>query len=242
MIQTEEDVPDMAKILIVEDEKAIADIVAFNLGREGFETFTAYDGLEGLAQSLSGQYDLMLLDVMLPGMDGFSICKKLRETSNMPVIMLTAREEEADKVFGLEIGADDYITKPFSMRELLARIRANLRRMDTAPAPAAPKSGADVVIGELEIYSAAHEVRKNGVPLELTAREYDILVYMASRPDTVVTREELMSKVWGYDYYGDLRTVDVAMRRLREKVETTPAEPRYIITRRNMGYLLVTHA
>ena len=231
----------MAKILIVEDEKAIADIVAFNLSREGFETAVVYDGLEGLSQSLSGQYDLMLLDVMLPGMDGFSICKKLRETSDMPVIMLTAREEEADKVFGLEIGADDYITKPFSMRELLARIRANLRRMDAAQA-AAPKTGADVTIGELEFFFAAHEVRKSGTALDLTAREYDILAYMASRPDTVVTREELMSKVWGYDYYGDLRTVDVAMRRLREKVETIPAEPRYIITRRNMGYLLVSHA
>jgi len=230
----------MAKILIVEDEKAIADIVAFNLGREGFETQTAYDGLEGLAQSLSGQYDLMLLDVMLPGMDGFEILRRLREKSTMPVIMLTAREEETDKVLGLEIGADDYITKPFSMRELLARIRANLRRVAAEPAQA--KSGADITIGELEIFLAAHEVRKNGEPLDLTAREYDILAYMASRPDTVITREELMSKVWGYDYYGDLRTVDVAMRRLREKVETTPAEPRYLITRRNMGYLMASHA
>jgi len=230
----------MAKILIVEDEKAIADIVAFNLSREGFETATVYDGLEGLAQSLSGQYDLMLLDVMLPGMDGFEILKKLREKSTMPVIMLTAREEETDKVLGLEIGADDYITKPFSMRELLARIRANLRRVATEPAQV--KSGADITVGELEIFLAAHEVRKNGAVLDLTAREYDILAYMASRPDTVISREELMSKVWGYDYYGDLRTVDVAMRRLREKVETTPAEPRYIVTRRNMGYLLVSHA
>lgn len=230
----------MAKILIVEDEKAIADIVAFNLSREGFETTTVYDGLEGLTQSLSGQYDLMLLDVMLPGMDGFEILKKLREKSTMPVIMLTAREEETDKVLGLEIGADDYITKPFSMRELLARIRANLRRVATEPAQV--KSGADITVGELEIFLAAHEVRKNGAVLDLTAREYDILAYMASRPDTVISREELMSKVWGYDYYGDLRTVDVAMRRLREKVETTPAEPRYIVTRRNMGYLLVSHA
>ncbi len=228
----------MAKILIVEDEKAIADIVAFNLVREGYETNVVYDGDEGLKQALSGEYDMMLLDVMLPGIDGFEVCRRLREVSAMPVIMLTAREEETDKVFGLEIGADDYITKPFSMRELLARIRANLRRNATNPDIAQVKSGADITIGELTVHFDAHEVRKNGEPLMLTAREYDIIAYMAARPDTVISREELMSKVWGYDYYGDLRTVDVAMRRLREKVETTPAEPEYIITRRNMGYLL----
>ncbi len=228
----------MSKILIVEDEKAIADIVAFNLVREGYETNVVYDGDEGLKQALSGEYELMLLDVMLPGIDGFEVCRRLREVSAMPVIMLTAREEETDKVFGLEIGADDYITKPFSMRELLARIRANLRRNATNPDIVQTKSGADITIGELTVHFDAHEVRKNGEPLMLTAREYDIIAYMAARPDTVISREELMSKVWGYDYYGDLRTVDVAMRRLREKVETTPAEPEYIITRRNMGYLL----
>ncbi len=227
----------MAKILIVEDEKAIADIVAFNLSREGFETKTVYDGLDGLEEGLTGQYDLMLLDVMLPGMDGFQVCKRIRETSAMPIIMLTAREEETDKVLGLELGADDYITKPFSMRELMARIRANLRRAAVTESQPT-KVGADIRIGELELFLAAHEVRKNGEPLDLTAREYDILAYMGARPDTVVSREELMSKVWGYDYFGDLRTVDVAMRRLREKVEDDPAEPRYLITRRNMGYLL----
>ncbi len=229
----------MSKILIVEDEKAIADIVAFNLLREGYETEVVYDGDNGLKQALSGEYDLMLLDVMLPGIDGFEVCRRLREVSAMPVIMLTAREEETDKVFGLEIGADDYITKPFSMRELLARIRANLRRNVTPSENGTQtKTGADITIGELTVHFDAHEVRKNGEPLMLTAREYDIITYMASRPDTVISREELMSKVWGYDYYGDLRTVDVAMRRLREKVETNPAEPVYIITRRNMGYLL----
>ena len=231
----------MAKILVVEDEKAIADIVAFNLMREGYEVITAYDGLEGLKFALEDGVDLILLDVMLPGMDGFEICRRVREKSNVPIIMLTAREEETDKVLGLKIGADDYITKPFSMRELMARIHANLRRTATEQRPPAqPVSTADLVCGEIEVFFNAHEVRCRGKVLDLTAREYEILRYMASNANRVIPREELMEKVWGYEYYGDLRAVDVAICRVRDKVEEDPSSPKYIITRRGVGYLFST--
>ena len=223
----------MAKILIVEDESAIADIVAFNLEREKYEVETVYDGLAGLERGMSGDFDLILLDVMLPGMDGFEICRRIREKSNVPIIMLTAREEETDKVFGLEIGADDYITKPFSMRELMARVQANLRRTRrTEPDSQKP----DIEIGDIAIYDAAHDIKRRGVSVDLTAREFALLKTMASSPDRVFSREELLSGVWGYEYYGDLRAVDVAVRRLREKLEEDPAQPRYIITRRGVGY------
>ena len=223
----------MARILIVEDESAIADIVAFNLEREKHEVEAVYDGLAGLERGLSGEFDLILLDVMLPGMDGFEICRRIREKSGVPIIMLTAREEETDKVFGLEIGADDYITKPFSMRELLARVQANLRRT-RRPEPEAQKP--DIEIGDIAIYDAAHDVKRRGVSVELTAREFALLKTMASEPDKVFSREELLSGVWGYEYFGDLRAVDVAVRRLREKLEEDSAQPRYIITRRGVGY------
>ncbi|MBS7315585.1 MAG: response regulator transcription factor [Clostridiaceae bacterium] len=231
----------MAKILVVEDEKAIADIVAFNLMREGYEVLTAYDGLEGLEHALHAGVDLILLDVMLPGMDGFEICRRVREKSNVPIIMLTAREEETDKVLGLEIGADDYITKPFSMRELMARIHANLRRTVSEPQPPVQQaSSADLVCGEIEVFFDAHEIRCRGKVLDLTAREYEILRYMASNANRVIPREELMEKVWGYEYYGDLRAVDVAICRVRDKVEKDPSNPQYIITRRGVGYLFST--
>ncbi len=228
----------MAKILIVEDEAAIADIVAFNLRREQYEAETVYDGLEGLERGLSGEFDLILLDVMLPGMDGFEICRRIREKSSVPILMLTAREEETDKVFGLEIGADDYITKPFSMRELMARVQANLRRT-RRPDPEVPKAEAqkpDIEIGDIAIYDAAHDIKRRGVSVDLTAREFALLRTMAASPDKVFSREELLSGVWGYEYFGDLRAVDVAVRRLREKLEEDPAQPRYIITRRGVGY------
>ena len=224
----------MSKILIVEDEKTIADIVAFNISREKYSVDIAYDGLEGYEKALAPDIDLILLDVMLPGMDGFEICRRVREHSQVPIIMLTAREEEADKVFGLEIGADDYITKPFSMRELTARIRANLRRQNV---PEQKTSGADITAGGIEIFFDAHIIKKDGVALELTAREYDIIKYLCENPGKVVSREELMQKVWGYDFYGDLRAVDVAIRRLREKMEDDPASPRYILTKRGVGYV-----
>lgn len=224
----------MGKILIVEDEAAIAEIIEFNLKRAGFETAVAFEGVAGLKQALAPDVDLVLLDVMLPGMDGFELLRHLRQKSGVPVIMVTAREEESDKVFGLETGADDYITKPFSVRELIARVRANVRRGSIAVHSPAEK----LRFGPFAIDVALQQVDKDGAPLELTQREYDMLLYFVRSPERVITREELMEKVWGYDYYGDLRAVDVAMRRLREKLEDNPAEPRYIMTRRGAGYYI----
>lgn len=220
------------KILVVEDERTIADILVFNLEREGYEAIAAGDGPAGLTSALEDEPDLILLDVMLPGMDGFEVLRRVREKSQVPVIMLTAREEETDKVEALDMGADDYITKPFSMRELMARVKANMRR--TVPPEAEPPAAA--VEGRLMISPEQNTVYKNGRPLDLSVREYDILSFLSSTPGRVVTREELMEKVWGYEYYGDLRAVDVAIRRLREKVEDEPAQPKYIITKRGMGY------
>ena len=223
---------DKKKILVVEDEKAIADILVFNLQREGYDTLAAYDGAEGLRCALSESPDLILLDVMLPEMDGFEVCRRVREQSDVPIIMLTAREEEADKVMGLELGADDYITKPFSMRELMARVKANMRRTVPAELHEKPQPEAD----GLRISRSSGMVYKNGRALELSAREFDILCFLSASPGRVFSREELMEQVWGYDYYGDLRAVDVAIRRLREKVEDEPASPKHIITKRGMGY------
>ena len=223
------------KILVVEDEKAIADIIIFNLERDGFETLEANDGPTGLEMALQANPDLILLDVMLPGMDGFEVCKRVREQSLVPIIMLTAREEEADKVVGLELGADDYVTKPFSMRELIARIRSNIRRTEMLSAPQAEQKTEAGGPG-LRIDRDARAVYKNGVMLDLSVREFDIVAYLAEEPGRIVSREELMKQVWGYDYLGDLRAVDVAIRRLREKIEEVPAEPAYIITKRGLGY------
>ena len=230
-------------VLIIEDEKSIADIVMFNLKREGFNTEHCDNGTDGLKLALEHTPDVVLLDVMLPGMDGFEVLKKIREKkNNLPVIMLTAREEENDKVLGLDLGADDYITKPFSMRELIARVKANTRR-SSGSNPANDNSDNDEKKFEydnLVIYPERHEVQKNGDTVELTAREYDLLAYMTSVPNKVVTREELMQNVWGYEYYGYLRAVDVAVRRLREKLEDNPAIPKWIITKRGIGYYFNT--
>ena len=224
---------DKKKILVIEDEKAIADILVFNLQREGYDTLVAYDGTEGLRCALEEAPGLILLDVMLPGMDGFEVLGHIREKHDTPISMLTAREEETDKVLGLELGADDYITKPFSMRELMARVKANMRRTlsgEERAKPAVPSGGG------LRISRDNGMVYKNGRALELSAREFDILCYLSASPGHVFSREELMEHVWGYEYYGDLRAVDVAIRRLREKVEDQPASPRYIMTKRGMGY------
>lgn len=223
----------MAKtILVVEDEQDIANIICFNLKRNGFETLEAYDGPTGLRLALEAAPDLILLDVMLPGIDGFEICRRVRAQSQVPIIMLTAREEESDKIMGLELGADDYVTKPFSNRELIARIQANMRRVSaTTPVAAHPSAGTG-----LEISEEDSAVYKDGKPIDLSVREFDILSYLAAEPGRVVSREELMEKVWGFEYYGDLRAVDVAIRRLREKIEDEPAQPKFIITKRGMGY------
>lgn len=224
----------MSNILIVEDEQTIVDLITFNLKREGFAVDAAYDGITGLEKALSGWADLILLDVMLPGMNGFDLLKKLRQESDVPVIMVTAREEERDKVFGLETGADDYMTKPFSVKELVARIRANTRRKSGE----GRTGGSRMSFGPYTVDTGMQEVRRDGTPVELTQREYDLVCYFLTSAGRVVSREELMEKVWGYEYYGDLRTVDVAMRRLREKLEDDPATPKYFITKRGAGYYL----
>lgn len=226
------------KILIVDDEKNIVDILKFNLEKSGFETVEAYDGAEGVEKAYSESPDLILLDIMLPKMDGFEACKKIREKLSTPIIMLTAREEEVDKILGLELGADDYITKPFSVRELMARIKANLRRM-TPSEVAADKTDASsgtIVSGKLTINCDRYEVKKDGTVIDLTLREFELLKFLATQPERIFTRENLLEKVWGYEYYGDVRTVDVTVRRLREKIEDEPSSPAYIITKRGVGY------
>ena len=222
------------KILVVDDEKNIVDIIAFNLKKEGYEVVCAYDGEEGLKLALAEPLALILLDIMMPKMDGFEVCRAVREKSQVPIIMLTARAEEVDKVLGLELGADDYVTKPFSFRELMARIKANIRRkgLDSSE----NGSGEQMAFGELVIDLKKVEIRKRGETIELTHREYELVKFLAAQKGQVFSREELMEKVWGYEYYGDLRTVDVTVRRLRAKLEDTPDSPRYIMTRRSVGY------
>ncbi len=226
---------DKKKILIIEDEQSISDIIKFNLEKDGHISLTAYDGQACLEKALSEHPDLILLDVMLPLMDGFQVCKKVREESLVPILMLTAKEEEIDKVLGLELGADDYITKPFSMRELIARIKANIRRTDFADATRDVPSDVQT-FGNLEIDMNRFEVRKSGQALELTQREFELLKYLAAAEGRVFSREQLLEEVWGYEYYGDIRTVDVTVRRLREKLEDDSSDPKYIMTKRGIGY------
>lgn len=223
------------KVLIIEDEKAISDIIKFNLAKEGFDIETAYDGEMGLKKALEWKPDLILLDIMLPIMDGFQVCKKVREVSSVPILMLTAKEEEVDKVLGLELGADDYITKPFGMRELIARIKSNMRRTEmSSTSQSIPAQIQEY--GNLEIDLNRYEIRKNAIALELTLREFELLKYLAERENKVFSREQLLEEVWGYEYYGDIRTVDVTVRRLREKLEDDSSDPKYVMTKRGIGY------
>ncbi len=228
------------RILVVEDEKNIVDILGFNLSREGYETLEAYDGQSGLQLALEQDPDLVLLDLMLPKMNGFDVCRAIRQAGrSTPVIMLTAREEENDKVLGLELGADDYITKPFSMRELLARVKANIRRSGMTEASPAPDIGQKrLEFGRVSIDPDLLVVYKDGKALDLTQREYELLKFLALQPGKVFSREALMEHVWNYEsYVGDVRAVDVAVRRLREKLEDDPAQPAFVVTRRGLGYL-----
>jgi two-component system response regulator VicR len=221
------------RILIVDDEKRIVDIIAYNLRKEGFTALCAHDGNEGLAAALSEKPDLIILDLMMPGMDGFEVCRRVRDAGlQTPIIMLTARGEEADKVAGLEIGADDYVTKPFGNKELIARVRANLRRSSDVYTP----TGDTLDFGDLVIDTGKFELRKRGEPVLLTHREFELIKFLAVHKDRAFTREDLLLKVWGYEYFGDVRTVDVTVRRLRSKVEDNPEAPRYILTRRRVGY------
>ncbi|MBQ7040364.1 MAG: response regulator transcription factor [Clostridia bacterium] len=225
------------KVLVVDDEKAIVDILKFNLKREGYETIEAYDGEDGLNLAMAEKPDLILLDVMLPSMPGFDVCKKIREKSNVPIIMLTARTDEIDKVLGLELGADDYITKPFGIREVMARVKANLRRNTMEASENAENKDSSVLdFGSLKIDVEKFEASKDGKVLELTLREFELLKFLASQPEKIFSRETLLEKVWGYEYFGDFRTVDVTVRRLREKIEDDASEPKYVMTKRGRGY------
>lgn len=222
------------RILIVDDEKNIVDILKFNLNKESFDTLEAYDGKQAIDIAEREKPDLIILDIMLPEMDGFTVCRKLRQTMQTPIIMLTAREEEVDKVLGLELGADDYITKPFSPRELMARVKANLRRVIDESAP--QKKGDMVRYGDLEIDVNRYEVRRDGQVIDLTLREFELVKFLAMQKGQIFSRENLLEKVWGYEYFGDVRTVDVTVRRLREKLEKDASKPEYILTKRGVGY------
>lgn len=227
------------KILVVDDEKPIADILQFNLKKEGYEVYCAYDGNKALEMVEEIMPDIVLLDIMLPQRDGMEVCREIRKKYDMPIIMLTAKDSEIDKVLGLELGADDYVTKPFSTRELIARVKANLRRHQQAPAAAVEEEEKnEIEIGCLTIHPDAYIVSKRGETIELTHREFELLHYLSKHIGQVMTREHLLQTVWGYDYYGDVRTVDVTVRRLREKIEDNPSHPTWIVTRRGVGYYL----
>ncbi|MFR8103485.1 MAG: response regulator [Clostridia bacterium] len=234
---------DKKTILIVDDEKPIVDILVYNLQKEGYNTLEANDGVAAVDIALSQKPDLILLDIMLPKMDGLAVCKKIRHTLNIPILMLTAKDEEIDKILGLELGADDYVTKPFSVRELMARIKANLRKAEVNNAGyEEPKEQHTnkIVVGSLSLDLDKFEVRVDGEVIDLTLREFEVLKYLASQPGQVVTREVLLEKVWGYEYYGDIRTVDVTVRRIREKIEKDTSNPRILITKRGVGYYIAS--
>jgi two-component system response regulator VicR len=225
-------------ILVVDDEKPIADILQFNLKKEGYEVHCAYDGNQAVEMVEEIKPDLILLDIMLPQLDGMEVCREVRKKYEMPIIMLTAKDSEIDKVLGLELGADDYITKPFSTRELIARVKANLRRHQQIAAIVEEEETNEIEIGFLTIHPDAYMVSKRGETIELTHREFELLHYLAKHIGQVMTREHLLQTVWGYDYFGDVRTVDVTVRRLREKIEDNPSHPLWIVTRRGVGYYL----
>lgn len=231
----------MNKILVVDDEKPISDIIKFNLTKEGYDVITAADGKEALDLYDEENPDLVLLDQMLPEVDGIEVLRQIRSRDETPIIMVTAKDSEIDKVLGLEMGADDYVTKPFSNRELVARVKANLRssRKVSSQNPEEPVvSTEDITLGELTIHSQAYIVSKGGEDIELTHREFELLFYLAQHIGQVMTREHLLQQVWGYDYFGDVRTVDVTVRRLREKIEESPSHPTWLATRRGVGYYL----
>lgn len=238
------------KILIVEDEKDISDIISYNLLKQGYEVSVANDGETGLNKALTGMFDLILLDVMLPGVDGFEICRRVRQRLETPIIMLTAREEESDKVMGLELGADDYMTKPFSLKELYSRIKANIRRYSGElktefrsenPSGESAKEVEQeaepvITVGNLEIDPNSFTVKKDGNELSLTKKEYDLLLFLAKNRGKKFPQEKLLEQVWGFSEYYDLRTVDVTVRRLRTKIEDNSSEPKYILNMRSVGY------
>ena len=235
------------KILVVEDEPALLETLAYNLERQGYQVLTAADGRAAVDMARAERPDVLVLDIMLPEMDGFEVCRILRQEMSVPILMLTARADEIDKVVGLEVGADDYLTKPFSMRELMARVKALLRRVRLTrqevmeeqsetelegAAPAMPK----LVFGDLIIDEARRQVLKDGQPIELKPKEFDLLLYLARHRRLVLSRDKILEEVWGWDYVGGTRTVDVHVRWLREKIEDDPSNPKHIITTRGVGY------
>lgn len=230
-------------ILIVDDEQHIVDILVYNLEKEGYNTLQANDGLTAVDIALSQKPDLILLDIMLPKMDGLAVCKRIRHTLNVPILMLTAKDEEIDKILGLELGADDYVTKPFSVRELMARIKANLRKVEVSAEGSVDEKRENtnkIVVGDLSLDLDKFEVQVKGEVIDLTLREFEVLKYLANQPGQVITREVLLEKVWGYEYYGDIRTVDVTVRRIREKIEKDTSAPKILITKRGVGYYIAS--
>jgi two-component system OmpR family response regulator len=228
-----------SKVLIVEDDRTLLEVLRYNLAKEGYDVLTAADGAAGLEAARSGQPNLVILDVMLPRMDGYEVCRTLRRESTVPILMLTARTGETDKVVGLEVGADDYVTKPFSMRELMARVRAMLRRnemmkQETVSGSEAPSPSFRA--GDFEIDAARHRVSRGGAAVELTRMEFALLEFLARNRGQVFSRNQLLERVWGYDFSGDTRTVDVHVSWLRRKIEDDPAHPRHLVTVRGVGY------
>ena len=240
---------DVKTILIVDDEQPIIDVLMYNLKKEGYNIIEANDGITAVNKALDEKPDLMLLDIMLPKLDGLSVCKRVKNSLNIPIIMLTAKDGEIDKILGLELGADDYITKPFSVRELVARVKANLRKVDAVSNPqyvqeqqpvATNKKENKIKVGDLELDLDKFEVKVRNEIIDLTLREFEVLKFLAMQPGQVVTREVLLEKVWGYEYYGDIRTVDVTVRRIREKIEKDTSAPKILITKRGVGYYIAS--
>ena len=233
--------PNKRTILVVDDEKPIIDILVYNLKKAGYNTLEATDGEMGLNIALEEKPDLILLDVMLPKIDGLTVCKRVKQTYNVPILMISAKDEEVDKIVGLELGADDYITKPFSVRELMARVKANLRKVedekDKKQKEGSKKSN-KIVVGDLELDLEKIEARVKGEVKALTPKEFELVKYLAMQPGVPVTREVLLEKVWNYEYYGDIRTVDVTVRRIRDRIEKDTSNPKYLITKRGIGYYI----
>lgn len=240
---------EVKKVLVVDDEQAIIDVLVYNLKKEGYETIEATDGITAVNVALEQKPDIMLLDIMLPKLDGLSVCKRVKNHLNIPILMLTAKDAEIDKIVGLELGADDYITKPFSVRELMARVKANLRKNEISNiskeimsdnSNEAERKDNVIKVSDLELDLDRFEVKVRGEVVDLTIREFEVLKFLATQPSQVITRETLLEKVWGYEYYGDIRTVDVTVRRIREKIEKDTSNPKILITKRGVGYYIAT--
>lgn len=243
---------EIKKVLVVDDEQSIREVLVYNLKKEGYETLEAGDGITAVNIALEQKPDLMLLDIMLPKLDGLSVCKRVKNHLNIPILMLTAKDAEIDKIVGLELGADDYITKPFSVRELIARVKANLRKNEMSNIPKESTNNVineneienhndnKIKVNDLELDLDKFEVKVRGEIIDLTLREFEVLKFLATQPGQVITRETLLEKVWGYEYYGDIRTVDVTVRRIREKIEKDTSTPKILITKRGVGYYIAT--